>query len=80
MTKDDIVRMGKEAGLELIHGNFMTEAQEKFSNLVAAFAAPPKRQPLTDEQREEIVEWLGHDVSSQVFYAIEAAHNIGENT
>jgi hypothetical protein len=27
---------------------------------------------LTDEEREEITEWLGHDVSSQVFYAIEA--------
>ncbi len=26
---------------------------------------------LTDEEREEITEWLGHDVSSQVFYAIE---------
>lgn len=36
MTRDDIIRIAKEANLELIHGNFMTEAQEKFANLVAA--------------------------------------------
>jgi hypothetical protein len=38
------------------------------------FASPPKREwvYLTDDEREEIMEWLGHDVSSQVFYAIEA--------
>lgn len=27
---------------------------------------------LTDEEHEKIMEWLGHDVSSQVFYATEA--------
>jgi len=27
---------------------------------------------LTDDEQETIMEWLGHDVSSQVFYAIEA--------
>jgi hypothetical protein len=27
---------------------------------------------LTEAEHEDIVEWLGHDVSSQVFYAIEA--------
>jgi hypothetical protein len=27
---------------------------------------------LTDGDQETIMEWLGHDVSSQVFYAIEA--------
>jgi hypothetical protein len=26
---------------------------------------------LTDDDQETIMEWLGHDVSSQVFYAIE---------
>ena len=36
MTRDDLIRMAKKAGLELIHGNFMTEAQEKFAALVAA--------------------------------------------
>jgi len=35
---------------------------------------PPKREwvGLTDDDQETIMEWLGHDVSSQVFYAIEA--------
>jgi hypothetical protein len=35
---------------------------------------PPKREwvGLTDREREECQEWLGHHVSSQVFYVIEA--------
>jgi hypothetical protein len=34
---------------------------------------PPQREwvGLTDREREECEEWLGHDVSSQVFYVIE---------
>jgi hypothetical protein len=34
----------------------------------------PKREwvGLTEQDKEDTMEWLGHDVSSQVFYAIEA--------
>lgn len=27
---------------------------------------------MTEQDKEDAMEWLGHDVSSQVFYAIEA--------
>jgi hypothetical protein len=27
---------------------------------------------MTEQDKEDTMEWLGHDVSSQVFYAIEA--------
>ena len=65
-----------------LHDMFFTEedAQEMVrlksdgSTVKPLFTAPPQRPwvGLTVEQQWEIVEWLEHEVSSQVFYAIEA--------
>jgi hypothetical protein len=59
-------------------GNFLsplefTVADAALYGWTPLYTTPPQRQwvGLTEAEHEDIVEWLGHDVSSQVFYAIE---------
>jgi hypothetical protein len=45
------------------------------------YTSPPKREPLTDEQRKYVVEmWKGGNwTAGDIIDAVESAHGIGEN-
>jgi hypothetical protein len=50
------------------------DANGSDQDAIPLYTSPTRQEwvGLTDVQHEEIMEWLGHDVSSQTFYAIEA--------
>ena len=80
MTKDDIMRMGREAGMH--DPMIFIGAYERFANLVAA---PSQRKPLTWEQISQIGLECANDKSRLPFEvklarAIEQAHGIKDGS
>jgi len=70
--------------------NVTTDYDAYGNNGIPLYAAPPQRNPLTDEQRQELMskawnKWLSRKDDGRLFawdfsFEVEAAHGIKENT
>lgn len=72
MTKNDILRMGREAGMH--DPMIFIGAYERFAKLVAALAAEREREACAN-LIEAYPEWIGHRAKKEIAAAIRARGN-----